>query len=493
MKKTGTATNYMWTFLCTGKCLNKIGGCPRFLLSVSVPVFLLLAGCAVGPSYRRPTVETPVAWKTTVDARHWQPAAPREGEALSAWWDVFNDPVLADLERQALEANQDLRQAIARVERARALARVSRADLLPSLDLNPSYDHFKRSSSSFGGSGSFTGDIYSVPLDLSYEVDLWGRVRRTFEAARAEAAASLAAQRFVLLTVTADVARQYFTLRQLETEIQILLQTVELRRAALQLAQERAAGGVVSELDVARAKTEFSTAEAELADVRRRRAETENALAVLCGQTASTFAVGAEALEGLPPAVPPGLPSTLLERRPDVAEAERLLAAANAQIGVAQAAFFPVLTLTGSAGFVGAELDDVFERSSKVWSLGPSLSLPIFAGGRNAANLQAAKAAYDEAFAAYRQRVLVAFADVENALANLQWLGAQAQAQAQVVEAARAAARLSDGRYQQGLVNYLEAVDAERQRLQAERTAVQILSSRLSSTVLLVKALGGEW
>jgi multidrug efflux system outer membrane protein len=409
------------------------------------------------------------------------------------WWDVFTDPALGALEEQALAANQDLRQALARVEQARAMARVSRTEFLPSLDLNPVYDHFQRSSSSFGGSGSFTGDVYSLPLDLSYEVDLWGRVRRSFESARAEAAASLAAHRWMLLKITSDVAMHYFRLRQLDAETRILEQTVELRRAAVQLAEQRAAGGVVSALDVARARTEFATAEAELADVRRRRAEFENALAVLCGKPASDFTVAALPLDGAPPQVPAGLPSTLLERRADVAEAERGLAAANAQIGVAQAAFFPVLRLTGSAGYVSAELGDLFKRTSEVWSLGPSLSLPIFAVGRNLANVQAVRAQYDEALAAYRQRVLVAFADVENALANLQHRGAQAQAQAQVVEAARQAATLSNSRYQQGLVNFLEAVDAERSRLQAERAAVQVLSERLLSTVLLIKALGGAW
>jgi multidrug efflux system outer membrane protein len=299
----------------------------------------------------------------------------------------------------------------------------------------------------------------------------------------------------VLLTVTTDLARRYFELQQLDAEAQILLRTLELRGTALQLAEERAAGGIVSELDVARAKTELSAAEVELLDVRRRRAETENALAVLCGRSASDFFAEPAALELRmpPPAIPPGLPSMLLERRPDVAEAERRLAAAGAGIGAAQAAYFPVVRLTGSAGYVSSELDSIFDASSEVWSLGPSLSLPILAIGRNRAKVLASNAADAVAVARYRQRVLVAFADVENALVNLRWLGQQAHAQAQVVEAARRAAALSDSRYQQGLVQYLEAVDAERQRLQAERGAVRILSQRLISTVLLVKALGGAW
>ena len=460
-----------------------------------VTALLTAAGCAIGPTYRKPEVEAPPQWKTTVDARYWQPAAPRDGAPHEAWWDVFDDGRLASLERQALEANQDIQQAIARVEQARALARVSASEFVPSLTAEPSAQKFQRSRSGFGGAGSFKGESYSLPFDLSYEIDLWGRVRRSFEAARAEAAASQAAQRFVLLTVTTEVARRYFQLRQLDAEAELLHRTVELRGRALQMAQDRAEAGMVSALDVARAGTEMSAAEAELLDVRRRRAEVENALAVLCGRNASGFSIEAAplALEALPPEIPPGLPSTLLERRPDVAEAERLLAAANAHIGVAEAGFFPVLRLTGSAGYVSGELDSIFDSASQVWSVGPSLSLPIFAGGRNVANLQVAKASYDEAFAAYRQRVLTAFSDVENALADLQWLGQQAQAQTQVVEASRTAAKLSDSRYQQGLVNYLESVDAERQRLQAERGAVQILSQRLISTALLIKSLGGSW
>lgn len=467
----------------------------RFGETIGLLAVLLAAGCAIGPHYQRPQAEAPVEWKTTVDARHWKPAAPRDQEPHGAWWDVFNDPALASLERQAVEANQDLRQAMARVEQARAAARISGSELLPTVETNPSYEKFKRSSSSFGGSGTFEGETYTVPFDLSYEIDIWGRVRRSFEAARAEAAASLQAQRFVLLRVTSDVARQYFLLRQLDAEAEILVRTLELRRTSLQLAEARAEGGVVSVLDVARARTELSSAESDLLDVRRRRTEVENALAVLCGRNASTFSFDSTPLTAdmLPPAIPPGLPSTLLERRPDIAEAERQLAAANARIGVAQAAFFPTLSLTGSAGYVSAELDSIFDNSSQVWSVAPSLSLPLFAGGRNMANLKATQAAHVEAFAVYRQRVLVAFADVESALANLQWLGRQAQAQADVVAAARKAAEISDHRYQQGLVNYLEAVDAERQRLQAERGAVQVLSNRLSSIVLLIKALGGSW
>jgi outer membrane protein, multidrug efflux system len=456
----------------------------------------LSAGCAVvGPNYRRPDEKTPEQWKTQVDPAFWQPAVPRDEESPGPWWDVFDDAALTELERQALEANQDIRQAAARVEQARALARVSRADLFPSAATNPSYSRFKSSAAGFGGEGSFEGKIYNLPFDLSYEVDLWGKVRRSFEASRAEAEASLAQRKFVELAVTADVARRYFELRQLDAEAELLRQALDLRGKALEIARQRASGGLVSELDVERAKTEWSAAESELFDVQRRRAETENALAVLCGRNASDFKVDIVPLtaETPLPEIPPGLPSQLLERRPDVAEAERRLASASARIGVAHAAFFPSLRLTGSAGYVSTELDSLLDPTSEVWSISPSVSLPIFAGGRNVANLDAAAARYDEAFAVYREQVLVAFADTENALANLQWLGQQARAQADFVDAARRSASISDERYRQGLVGYLESVDAERQRLQAERGAVQILSSRLVSSVFLIKALGGDW
>lgn len=455
----------------------------------------LASGCALGPNYSRPAMETSAAWKTAVDSRYWKPAAPRDGEPLGDWWKLFGDPALTALEEQALEANQDIRRAMARVEEARAIARLSGADLVPVAMLNPSYDRFRRSSSGFGGSGSFYGKTFSVPFDLSYEVDLWGRVRRSFEAARADAEAGLAAQQFVLLSVTAEVARRYFELRRLEAETRILSRTLELRGDGLRIAQERASGGLVSDLDLERAKTELAAAEGELFAVQRQRAETENALAVLCGQNASGFKVAAEPLtaEMVPPEVPPGLPSELLERRPDVAEAERVLAAANARIGAAQAAFFPVLRLTGSGGWVSGELDSLFDSSSRVWSFTPSLSVPLFAGGRNTATVKAARARYDQSLAGYRQQVLAAFADVENALSGLQWLGRQAQAQTDAVAAARNAAALSNSRYEQGLSSYLESVDAERQRLQAERGAVQVASDRLISTVLLIKALGGAW
>lgn len=457
---------------------------------------IVLSGCAVGPRYRPPALEAPASWKETpaaTDAPLWQEARPQDAVARGAWWEVFNDPQLNVLEVQAVHANRSLRAALARLDRARAVARLPQADLLPTLDLNPSYQNFQRTLSGFGGAGSFTNSDFRVPFDLSYEVDLWGKVRRSFEAAHAEAQASQAAYETVLLSVTAEVARTYFLLRALDAELAALRNTVELRREAQRLIDQRVEVGLASQLDMARVTAEVKTAEAAALDVERRRAELEHALAVLCGRAASDFTVAARPLEADPPQVPPGIPSRALERRPDIAETERLMAAANARIGVAKAAYFPVLTLTGSAGWQSPKLEDLITADGGVWSIGPSLSIPIFAGGRNTANLKAAHADYEQAVAEYRRRVLVAFQEVEDALAAIRLLAQQQQAQTGVVAASRQAATLSLERFTQGLVSFLEVVDAERARLEAERRAAQIRGQRMAATILLIKALGGGW
>ena len=311
-------------------------------------------------------------------------------------------------------------------------------------------------------------------------------------------AASVAAFHNVLLTLQADVAQNYFALRALDAEIATVLRTVELRKEQVQLVRSRFEGGIGNELDVARAETELAGTEAEAASLARRRAELENALAILVGENPATFELAA--LESAntnwnpqPPEVPAGLPAALLERRPDVAEAERQLAAANARIGVAKAAFFPVLRLTGSGGYVSSELDSLFNWDSRVWSIGPSLSLPIFAGGRNRANYRRSAAAYQEALARYRQRILAAFGDVENSLAGIHYLTHQAAAQDRAVASARRAAELASDRYRAGIVSYLEVVDADRATLQTERALAQLAGQRLVAATQLVKALGGGW
>src|SRR5213076_2660573 len=293
-----------------------------------------------------------------------------------------------------------------------------------------------------------------------------------------------------------DVAQNYFALRALDAEIATVAGTVDLRKEQVQLVRSRFEGGIGSELDVARAQTELATTEAEAASLAQRRAELENAIAILVGGNPSSFrlsALGTNEWNPQPPGIPAGLPAELLERRPDVAEAERQLASANARIGVAKAAFFPVLSLTGSGGYVSGDIDSLFNWESRTWSIGPSLSLPIFAGGRNRANYKRSQAAFEEAVARYRQQVLVAFGDVENSLAGIRYLTDQAAAQQRAVANARRAAELATDRYRSGIVSYLEVVDASRDALQAERANAQLAGQRLITAVQLIKALGGGW
>jgi multidrug efflux system outer membrane protein len=331
---------------------------------------------------------------------------------------------------------------------------------------------------------------------LSYEIDLWGRVRRGFESARADAQAALADFYNVLLTLQADVAQNYFALRSLDAEISTVTATVGLRNEQVQLVRGRFEGGIGNDLDVARAETELATTEADAASLAERRNQLENALAILVGANPSTFRLPANTANNWnpePPAIPAGLPAELLERRPDVAEAERRLASSNARIGVAKGAFFPVLSLTASGGYLSGDIQTLFNWDSRVWSIGPSLSLPIFAGGRNRANYSRAKAAFEESVARYRQQVLVAFGDVENSLAGIRYLARQSAAQERAVAHARRAADLATDRYRSGIVSYLEVVDASREALQAERDNAQLAGQRLNAAVQLIKTLGGGW
>jgi multidrug efflux system outer membrane protein len=459
---------------------------------------LFLTGCAsVGPDYKQPTNAIPTAYKSlaTNELGTWKEAKPLDTVPKGAWWEVFNDETLNDLEKRAAASNQDLKAAVARVEQARASARVARAELLPLLDANPGWRRERYSPNQEPSFGSITADTIRAPLDLSYEVDLWGRVRRSFEGARADAQGSLAAMHGVLLTLQTDLAQNYFSLRALDAEIATVRGQVRLREQLVALANSKFQGGIGNELDVARAENERAVSEADLASVLKRRAELENAIAILVGENPSNFRLGSNTnvLAAQPPAVPIGLPGDLLERRPDVAQAERELASANAHIGVAKAAFFPVVRLTGSGGLVSGDIESLFNWESRVWAIGPSVSLPIFAGGRNRANLNRSRSAYEEAVAKYRQRVLVAFGDVENSLSGIQFLADQAKAQGRAVEWSQRSAVLAEQRYRAGIVSFLEVVDANRGTLSAQRAQAQLAGQRLIASVQLIKALGGGW
>jgi multidrug efflux system outer membrane protein len=456
---------------------------------------LLFAGCAVGPDYQKPATPLPATYSETSP---WKIAAPRDDLPKDNWWTLFGDAGLDALEHEAGAASPTLRAAVARRDQARALAGISRADYSPQLtvDANGSRTRYSgnRQVPPGASSAAYTIDSFSLPLDLSYEIDLWGRVRRANESVRALADAADAAYQTVLLGVQADVAQTYFQIRSLSMERTIVIRSVETRRAALDLVHTRFAGGASGELDVLRAEAELATAESDALAIDQRRTQLRHALAVLCGQLPENFLLDDNQSPGLKtPAIPVGLPSELLERRPDVAVAERTLAAFNAQIGVAKAAFFPSIHLVGSAGYNSTELNSLLGSPSQQWSVGPLVSLPIFQGGRNRANFHRAQAAYEEAVANYRIRVLVAFQEVEDGLSGLRYLDQQAVVIARAVDASRQAADLSALRYKSGLVSYLEVMDADRTALQNERLATQLESLRLSGRVLLVKALGGGW
>ena len=452
----------------------------------------LLAACTVGPDYRKPDVSelVPNDWR-------WKPANAQDAVPKGEWWKAFGDPVLDNLEATALGANPTVRAAVARVDEARAVARLARSQFYPQVTLDPSAKR-ERTSANLPTpipvqipSASF--NTFSLPLDLSYEIDLWGRVRRSLESARAQAEASVSDQQNVLLTLTADVAINYFLVRTLDAEIAALRRTVESRADSLRILEERFAAGVALGADVEQARTQIATAQTDLADVRRQRAETLDALAVLCGKPASAFALDERPLQAREVVMPAMLPSELLERRPDIARAERALAARNAQIGVARAAYFPSIQLIGQTGFLSDDASRLLSADSRVWSLGPRITLPVFTGGRTAADVERAEAAYEEALADYRFAVLIAFREVEDSLAQIVLRGEQTRAQDNAVRSAANVLSLARTRYEAGTVTYLEVADAERNLLQQERRQAQLQGQRYTSMVRLVKALGGGW
>ncbi|MBI5592898.1 MAG: efflux transporter outer membrane subunit [Deltaproteobacteria bacterium] len=464
----------------------------RQFTCLAIALLGLCACAAVGPDYKKPEIVdiTPADW-------HWKLAEPRDTVPGGEWWTVFGDPVLDQLESAAVAANQDLRAAVARVDAARSAARISRSRFFPEISLDP-MAKWERTSGNLPTPIPFQipmgyVNTFSVPFDMSYEVDLWGRVRRSFEAAQAQAQASISDYRNVLLTLNADVAVNYFLVRALDMETDVLEKSIQSREQTIRILNGRFQTGTISEIDVVQARRELAVTRADLADTRRRRTETFNALSLLCGKPASDFELVEGTVPALPPDVPVGLPSTLLERRPDIARAERTLAARNAQIGVARAAYFPALHLTGQTGYLSADAGKLFTDSTRVWSISPSLSLPLFTAGRTTAEVGQAEAVFQESLAAYRQAVLTAFREVEDSLAQIVLRSEETSAQAEALSAARQSTQLAKARYETGTVNYLEFLDADRIRLQQERRMAQLAGQRFVATVRLIKALGGGW
>jgi multidrug efflux system outer membrane protein len=427
----------------------------------------------------------------------WRAATPSAHLPKGEWWKVFKDSRLNALMSAATANNQQLKAAIARFDQARAAARMAR-DFFPTLSLPLSAETQQTSEnmpSPFPLNGlRYDGPAYNAPLEFGWEIDLWGKIRRQNEGARADAAMAADAVHNVLLGIQAEVATNYLKLRTLDNEMQIVRQAVGWRNEALKIAAARVQAGAGSELEQAQAETEVASAEAEISALQAQRDQLENVIAILVGTTASSFRIpAATGTLFSPPAVPAGLPSDLLERRPDISQAERALHAATARIGVAKAQFFPSLKLMGRGGLQSGDIDLLFEPTSLMWSVGPSLSVPLFSGNKNRWNLTKSKAVHDEALAGYRQAFLAALADVESSLAALRNLGTQAGAQQRARDSAEKAAQLAKTRYEAGTSPYLNVIEANRTTLAMQRATAQIAGQRLIATVGLIKAIGGGW
>jgi len=455
---------------------------------------MFLGGCAVGPRYSRPSAPAPTDYKET--PQNWKPAQPADQALRGKWWEIYRDPDLNALEEKINISNQSLKAAQAQFAQARATVRYNRANYFPTITVGPSATRERfsgnRPLNATPGVPETTNDLI-IPVDMSYEPDVWGRVRRTVEAARADAQASLADLESVRLSVHAELAVDYFQARELDAEAQLLDGTVASYTKQLELTNNRYKGGVASQVDVAQAQTQLETARAQAIDVRAQRSQYEHAIAVLIGEPASTFNLPVASLNATPPIIPPGLPSELLERRPDIASNERQMASANARIGIAKAAYFPLFNLGPSAGFESTTIVNWLSSPSAFASAGASAVVTAFDVGRRRAASDQARAGYDQAVANYRQSVLTAYQEVEDNLAGLRLLEDESTTEAAAVAAAEHSLALSNNRYRGGVTTYLEVITAQATALADERTAVQIAGRRMVDSVLLIKALGGGW
>ena len=458
---------------------------------------LFLSGCMVGPKYVKPTVplaQAPDAYKESNP--NWKPANPADTALKGDWWLMFNDPALNDLEVKVAVANQSLKAAEARFREARAQIRVNRAALYPTIGTAPTVQGLHDSNAR----PYFTAPIpnngladLQLPIDFSYEIDLWGRIRRTVNIAKEETQASAADLASAQLSLQAEVAFDYFEIRSADAQKKLLSDTVNDYREALRITTNRFEGGVTSEADVYQAKTQLQAAIVAESDIMVQRAQYEHAIAVLIGQPPASFSLAEAPLNTTPPYIPTGLPSELLERRPDIAAAERRANEANERIGIARAAYFPSLTFSAAAGFESTAIASLFNASNYVYALGPTLSQTFFDAGRRGAISEQARASFDEASANYRQTSLSAYQQVEDNLAVLRILQQEADQQHAATDAARGAQQIFNNRYVGGVDTYLQVVTAQTTALINERNDIDILRRRMDASVLLVKALGGGW
>jgi NodT family efflux transporter outer membrane factor (OMF) lipoprotein len=465
----------------------------RVARGVALPAAALaLAACTAGPDYVRPKVDAPAAFK---EAGEWQAAQPRDGAARGKWWEIYGDTQLNALIEQLAVSNQSLLAAQAQYRAASALVEAARASWFPTVSASASATRSRPSATTgpVAGASTSTRTLYSLPVNASWEADLWGRIDRTVESSRAAAQASAADLENVRLSLQAQLAQNYFQLRALDAQRQLLDSTVEAYAKSLEMTRNRYAAGVVSRADVAQAETQLKSTQAQAIDIGVQRAQLEHAIAVLLGKPPAELTLAAAPLSAAPPVIPPGLPAQLLERRPDIAAAERRMAAANAQIGVARAAYFPTVTLSASYGLQSASRSDWLTAPSRFWSLGPALAETLFDGGRRAALGDEAVANYDASVANYRASVIAAFREVEDNLAALRLLEQEAAVQDDAVRAAEQALELTLNQYRAGTVAFLQVVVAQTAALANRRAAADILGRRAAASVLLVKALGGGW
>lgn len=460
----------------------------------------LLAGCVVGPKYHKPEPlpAQPVPAAFTINGVVWKPAQPGASRPRGTWWTVFGDADLNRLADLAGRENQTIAGSVAALSQARELVKEARSQYFPQISATPSYSRQRTSkyAESLGEAigTSFTYNLYSAQVNMNWEVDLWGRIHNLTAGASNRMSAAAEDLESLRLMVQAELAQDYFTLRAQDAEIQLLIDTAQAYRKSLDLTVYRRKGGVATDLDVSQAETQLRSTEAEIPALRLQRAEVLHAIAMLCGQSSATFAIAEQKPLALPPMQSPGVvPSEWLQRRPDIAAAERRVAAANADVGVAQTAFYPSLTFGGLAGFQSVDASTWFTWPGRVWALGPAVNLPLFTGGFNKAQLNAARAAYDQAVANYRQTALSAFQDVEDQLSAQELLAAQLSGENAAMVSAQHTLDIANNRYKAGLVTYLEVVTAESAALDLQRSVVELEGTKRVAAVSLIKALGGGW
>jgi outer membrane protein, multidrug efflux system len=464
-------------------------------LSSAALLIIFVAGCAVGPNYHRPDVATAPAWK---EQPPWRAADPKDSIPKGQWWTTFGDDELNQYEVQAMKANQTIEVARYQLQQARASARITQSGLFPQLTAGISAQRSqvsagKPTTTGIQRSSPFTSSDFVIPFNLTWEPDVFGGVRRSVESANASYQASAAVLENVRLVITSELAVDYFSLRELDAEIAVLNASVEYQGKSLTLVQNRHAGGIASGLDVAQQETLLNSTRTQATLLRQQRAQFEHAIASLIGVPASTLSVPVKPLALAPPVVPIGVPSDVLERRPDIAQSERQIAAQNAQIGVAKSAYYPGIGLSAGGGFENTALSGIIGASTGFWALGADVAETLLSGGKRRAQVDFARSGYGATVASYRQTVLTAFQEVEDSLSGLSVLSEAAGTQQQAVDAAQRALTIANDRYTGGLVTYLDVINAEQTLLDSQRLATQILGQRLVTSVNLVKALGGGW